>query len=197
MSWLTTRCRKVMGWSLLALLVWGLVVVAPTLANEPTGTPAPGAVPPIPEPEAVVGNVVDGYAVTLDGEELFLVREGIEGVTSAEERANIIAQRVLAIANDPTILPEDIRADIQAQQSIVLAEDAVLFTVREEDTAAYGQPHPQLAETAVERIQQELVHYREKTECAANRHQHCSHYRQHDRAGGLFAGAIFLAPLDC
>jgi len=161
-SWLTTRCRKVMGWSLLALLVWGLVVVAPTLANEPTGTPAPGAVPPIPEPEAVVGNVVDGYAVTLDGEELFLVREGIEGVTSAEERANIIAQRVLAIANDPTILPEDIRADIQAQQSIVLAGDTVLFTVREEDTAAYGQPHPQLAETAVERIQQELVHYREK-----------------------------------
>ncbi|MBE9140431.1 mechanosensitive ion channel [Nodosilinea sp. LEGE 07088] len=155
---------KTLGrWLALALAVAALIVGFPSLATE---TPAPPTVPslngtsaPSDIPE---GNKIDGFPVVLDGESLFLVREGVEGVTTAQERAAIISQRITGIASDPAIAPEAVQADIGDDQSVVRAGETVLFTVREDDAKAYGQPHPELAATAVERIQQGLIAYREK-----------------------------------
>ncbi|MEP0905134.1 mechanosensitive ion channel family protein [Leptolyngbya subtilissima ST-M1] len=166
--------RRLRHW-LLGLVMVLLVLVPPTLA---TGVPAPTLeraevkraevknaggenAGPVPS-ETVVGNVVDGFPVVLDGEPLFYVRQGIAGVTSAEERAAIITQRLGAIAADPNLNPSEIRAEPNAIQSVVLAGDTVLFTVRQDDVAAYGLSHPELAADAVKRIQRGVIDYRDR-----------------------------------
>jgi len=146
---------------LLIVVVTALAVAAPSLANEEAMTPNLDSAE-LAQSETVISNEIDGFPVLLDGVPLFQVRQGVEGVTSAEERADIISQRILAIANNPEITPQDIRAEVQDTQSVVLAGDTVLFTVREQESAAYGKPHPQLAAMAVEEVQQGLVEYREK-----------------------------------
>ncbi len=108
----------------------------------------------------VVGNAIDGYPVVLDGKELFRVKVGIEGV-SAEERAAILTQRIQAVVADSSITPDQIRAETGETYSVVFAGDKVLFTVRPEDEAIYGRPHPEMAAMAVDWIQQGLVTYRE------------------------------------
>lgn len=62
----------------------------------------------------------------LEGELVFQIREGIPGVTSAEERADIISQRILAIANTPDIATDDIRADVTNTQSVTIPNASVL-----------------------------------------------------------------------
>ena len=168
--------RQVRRW-LLGLAMVLLVIVPPTLATGDLSAPTAESTQleraevetargesasPVPS-EAVVGNVVDGFPVVLDGEPLFYVRQGVAGVTSAEERAAIITQRVRAIAADSTLAPDTIRAETEENQSVVLAGDTVLFTVRQEDVGAYdGRSHPELATEAVGRIQQGIVSYREQ-----------------------------------
>jgi small-conductance mechanosensitive channel len=155
--WLGKRVRI---WLLLALMVFGLAVALPSWANPVDGDPGNPAVPS--RSAAVVGNKVDGFPVVLDGEVLFMVREGIAGATTAEERAEIISQRILVIAADPTLTPDLVRLTTDDSQSVVWAGDTVLFTVRPEDEASFDLTHPELAATAVERIQQGIVTYRER-----------------------------------
>lgn len=45
---------------------------------------------------------------------------------------------------------------------MVLAGDTVLFTVRQDDVAAYGLSHPELAADAVERIRRGVIDYRDR-----------------------------------
>ncbi|MGB3201179.1 MAG: mechanosensitive ion channel family protein [Nodosilinea sp.] len=162
--------RRLRGW-LLGLAMVLLVIVPPTLAtgdltappSDNAGVEHPGGESTSPVPsQAVVGNIVDGFPVVLNGEPLFYVKQGIEGVTSAEERAAIITQRVGAIAANSDLEPATIRAAIEENQSVVRVGDAVLFTVREVDAEAYDQSHPELATEAVERIQQGIIDYREQ-----------------------------------
>ncbi|PSN20744.1 mechanosensitive ion channel family protein [filamentous cyanobacterium CCP5] len=136
---------------------------APAPVVPATAIPNPAVSPAVPaQSEAVIGNKVDGFPVLLDGEPLFLSKQGIEGVASAQERAAIISQRILAIANNPDIAPEDIRVETAADQSVVLAGDTVLFTVRPTDAEAEGQPAEVLAARAVEVIQDAVRTYREE-----------------------------------
>lgn len=138
-----------------------LVVVMPVGAQDEATDTSLDA-PLTEEVETSISNDVDGYPVTLDGEVVFQVREGVGGVATAEERANIIEQRLRAIAKDPAIAVDDIRAEIEAQQSIVLAGDTVLLTISESDAEAYGESHPELAQTAADIISTELAEYREE-----------------------------------
>ncbi|MEA5447335.1 hypothetical protein VB780_02060 [Leptolyngbya sp. CCNP1308] len=110
-------------WLPLSLAMVLLVIVPPSLATGDSITPSVDRTEaenvraenasPVPS-EAMVGNVVDGFPVVLDGEPLFYVRQGIAGVTTAEERAAIITQRVGAIAVDATLAPDTIRAETEA-----------------------------------------------------------------------------------
>jgi small-conductance mechanosensitive channel len=153
--------KKIRAWVLLSLLAFGLVVTLfPLGPNLVKAQVEDVAVPS--SPEVNIGNSIDGFPVLLDGKVLFTVKEGIPGVTTAEERANIISQRILTAAQDPTVSPDSIRASTEDNQSIVLAGDTVIFTVRAEDEQALGIPHPKLANEAVGRIQQELIIYREQ-----------------------------------
>lgn len=159
--------RRFWRWLLLSAAIASLVVASAVLAVAEPPSPVPET-PDLPEtvvpaqPEAVIGNKVDGFPVLLDEEPLFLIKEGIEGVTSAQERAAIISQRILAIANNPDLAPADIRVETEADQSVVLAGDTVLFTVRPTDAEAEGQPAAVLAADSVDEIQAAISRYREQ-----------------------------------
>lgn len=129
--------------------------LSPALADNPDN-------PENPLPETVVGNKVDGYPVLLDGQELFRVRVGVEGVATAEERAAILTQRLQAAVVDVSVTPDQIRAEAGETQSMVWAGDRLLFTVLPADEEVYGRPHPELAAMAADWIQAALVTYREE-----------------------------------
>ncbi|NMF84587.1 mechanosensitive ion channel family protein [Nodosilinea sp. P-1105] len=143
-------------------MVFGLVTLPAGLAQETATLGETPPAEPAPVSQTTVGNVVDGFPVVLDGQVLFMVREGIEGATTAEERAEIISQRILTIAHTPDMTPDSVRFTTEGNHSVVQAEDTILFTVRPEDEAAFGIAHPELAATAVERIQAGLLTYRER-----------------------------------
>jgi small-conductance mechanosensitive channel len=159
------------GWWMGLVLALTLTLVSPVIANsgaqdgvEAGGTAAP-TMAEVTTPEdasAVVGNKVDGYPVMLDGQELFRVKVGIEGVASAEERAAILAQRIQSVVADSSITPDQIRAETGATQSVVLAGDKLLFTIRPADEEVYGRPHPELAAIAVDWIQKAMITHREE-----------------------------------
>lgn len=157
--------RRWVGWVLLLVVAVG-VVVGPSWANS-TPDSSDSAVPEAAAQVAPAsdsasgGNPVDGYPVLLDGQRLFVVKDGVAGVTSAEERAAIISQRIRMIAADSAFSPSQVRYTTDPSQSVVLAGDTVLFTVRAEDEQSFGQPHPDLAAEAVDRIQQGILTYRE------------------------------------
>ena len=104
-------------------LILSLTVALLTIALNPV----------VAQSETSAGNPVDGYAVVLDGTELFRVRQGIPGVASARERADVVNTRLVQIANDESISPETIHVEEQESGSVILAGDTVLFTVREVD----------------------------------------------------------------
>lgn len=163
--YITRYKRSFVGW-LLVLVVTAGLVAGPGWANAPVDDPASAGpetaaqvVPASDSPS--VGNPVDGYPVLLDGQRLFVVKDGVAGVTSAEERAAIISQRIRIIAADSAFSIDQVRYTTDPSQSVVLAGDTVLFTVRAEDARSFGQPHPDLAAEAVDRIQQGIITYRE------------------------------------
>ncbi|MFM7424802.1 MAG: hypothetical protein ACKO7W_07405 [Elainella sp.] len=106
------------------------------------------------------GNQVDGYPVMLDGNELFRVNQGIAGVVSAEERARVISERLLQVANNSAVTPEAIRVEEQDNSSVVMADDMVLFTVRAADQEG-DQSHQAMAEKSVQSLRSALGQYRQ------------------------------------
>ncbi|HIK46451.1 MAG TPA: mechanosensitive ion channel family protein [Leptolyngbyaceae cyanobacterium M65_K2018_010] len=146
---------------MLFLAVLGLIVLTPSLAAETTPT-APEGMQLTASDQSLVANPIDGFPVLLDGKVLFTIRQGIPGVVTAAERAEVISQRIQAIAQDPQVDPDSLQVLTDKNQSVVLAEDTVLFTVREEDVQVYGLDHSKLAASAVEQIRSEVIDYRER-----------------------------------
>ncbi|MGF1494448.1 MAG: mechanosensitive ion channel family protein [Microcoleaceae cyanobacterium] len=107
------------------------------------------------------GNEIDGYPVVLDDQVLFRVRKGIPDVASAEERAEIVNNRLVEIAGDAELSPDEIKVEEQVNLSIIKAGDAVLFTIRDEDTEI-DQTRQETAKRATQKIQSGIVQYREE-----------------------------------
>lgn len=128
--------------------------------SDPTVAVGNSTAPVLGDPEP--GNDIDGYPVILGDEVLFRVKGGVEGVATAEERANIIAGRINAIADDKTISPDQIQVDTQNNRTVIKAGDRVLFTVTETDAQIYGRPIEQLAEQAAGYIRTAIATYREE-----------------------------------
>jgi small-conductance mechanosensitive channel len=166
-----SSCSKVLAkfryWFILALSIAFFVIMSPSLHAQ--DTPSVNPTNPATNPETIPtesnipeGNVIDGFPVILGSEPLFYVREGVDDIASAEERAVILTQRITRVAQDLSISSDDIRVEAQDNQSLVLAGDNVLFTVRQSDAEAYGQPHPVLAAKAVDRIRAAVIQYRQE-----------------------------------
>lgn len=148
-------------WVLLLITVVILIVATPAWGQDEATDTSLDA-PLTSEVETSISNEVDGYPVTLDGKVIFQVREGVGGVATAEERARIIEQRIRAITRNPEVTADAIRTAVEDQQSVVLAGETVLLTISETDAEAYGESHPELANTAADIIRTELTEYREE-----------------------------------
>lgn len=137
--------RRSQSWLILSItIVFLTIIVHPVHAQQ----------------SSPLGNQVDGYPVALDGNVLFHVRQGISGVASAEERANIINGRLTSVANDDSISPEVIRVEEQEDTSVVFAGDTVLFTVRESDRVG-DQSRQATAAKSVQIMQPAVIQYRQ------------------------------------
>jgi len=147
---LTARNRRSVQrlcvWIVVVIVVWVTIAQLPSLAQQP-------------EP---IGNKVDGFPVVLEGKTLFQVRHGVPGVVSAEERAQVITQRLLQVANDTTILPDDFRVDSQNNGAIVKAGDVVVLTVQEADAEAIEMTPAVAANKAAEMMKASVKEYREQ-----------------------------------
>ncbi len=115
-----------------------------------------------PTEPAFKGNAIDGHPVFLGREQLFVVRTGVPGVATAQERADVINERILKVANDPSISPDAIRLGEGERASVVMANQDVLFTIGENDEKVYKESRQELGKRAVTAIQKGIQQYREE-----------------------------------
>ncbi len=108
------------------------------------------------------GNKVDGFPVVLDGNTLFYVRQGVPGVVSAEERAQIITRRLNRVANDPSFSVDTFQVEASSNGTVIKAGDVVLFTLQDTDAKTLGKTHQETADKAVELMQTAVRNYREQ-----------------------------------
>jgi small-conductance mechanosensitive channel len=120
------------------------------------------ATPTTPEEETEpLESVGAGIPVTLDGQELFLVRDGIDSL-SPEERARAIMSRIEHIADDDTLALDKLTIKIDPDNnypSIVLGDTAIL-TVTSQDAKLYKGNQLDLARAALEKIKTAIERYR-------------------------------------
>lgn len=107
------------------------------------------------------GNPIDGFPVVLDGTELFRVKQGIPDVASAEERAEVINERLESVAMDDAISIESIRVEEQENASLIVAEDRVLITVQDSDLSWDSRSRQEVAETVADIVRTTIAQYRQ------------------------------------
>jgi small-conductance mechanosensitive channel len=136
----------------LALLVPALVLLA-TIGNATAAT-EPAAAP----------SVQQSAAVTVDGRELFTVI-GVPAYP-ARVRAQRIAERILAIAEDPRFSIEQLRTEEEKDQTWILAGDERLLAITDSDAGQQGLARAQYVTVATGAIGIAVAQYREERTAA-------------------------------
>jgi len=110
-----------------------------------------------PEPEADRPTAF----VTVDGRPLF--RVGGVSAYPAEKRAEAIANRIVAIANDPAVSTDSLRAvEVESDQMTnILAGDRSIMVVTDADVRLEGAPRSLLTRTYMMRIAEAVTVYRQ------------------------------------
>lgn len=142
------RTPFIVRWLLIGVVLLGLAIA-----------PLPGFTQ---SAETAGGNNLDGFPVVLDGNTLFTVRTGVPGLITAKERSQIITQRLLQVANDPSIQPDAFRIEPLGNELLVMANDVALFTIRDADAKALKQPREEVAEQALQIMKTGIAEYREQ-----------------------------------
>jgi small-conductance mechanosensitive channel len=127
-----------------------IVPFSPTYAQAPAPTPTP-------TPTAAAIN--QGALVELGGEELFKIRAGV-GAFSPEERAIAVNNRILKLAEDPTIAVERIRIDDKPSTTNLTVNNRVLLTITDGDARAADESRRELARNYQQKIQNTITQYR-------------------------------------
>lgn len=141
------------------MLIIAIAIAIPPLAAQSVSAPTA----PVTDPLAphLLANPVDGYPVVLDGQELFRVKQGIPGLVTAAERARLINERLIVVADDAAIAPDGIRVEEQGSESVIKAGETVLLTVRDNDRQG-ARSRQQTAEQAVQIIRATVAQYRQE-----------------------------------
>jgi len=160
--------RRFQAWLILCITIWFLVVSIHPIFAQPAAQPiAQTPIPPAAQAESSLSqkssaaNQVDGYPVMLNGNLLFRIKHGIPGIVTAEERAAVINERLMKVVNDDSISPETIRIEERDNISVVLANDTVLFTVRDLDREDQ-QSHQDIAKKNTSVVQSAMAQYRQE-----------------------------------
>lgn len=121
---------------------------------------------PVTPPEATptAPTVVSPVRVMLGGEELYKVRVGV-GAFTPQDRAEAVTQRLVDIAGDASILPQNIQVREAAQTTNVVNTangDRILITVTDADARAADQPRQLLATNYRDAVRQGITQYRQE-----------------------------------
>lgn len=143
------------------LILAALCVVASCLETAPSAAQAPDRQPGTEfHPEATYDEP-ERAPVIVDGEVLFLVR----GVTAlpAARRAEAIAERIVAVAADPSIPPNSLSLTETPGEpwTRVMVDDMIILTVTEADAGAERVSRKTLADITLRRIKTAIADYRE------------------------------------
>lgn len=143
------------------LILAALCIVASWLETAPSAAQARGRQPSTEiHPEATYDEP-ERAPVIVDGEVLFLVR----GVTAlpAARRARAIAERIVALAADSSISPNNLALTETPGEpwTRVMVDDMTIVTVTDADAGAERVSRKTLADVTLRRIKTAIVDYRE------------------------------------
>ncbi len=108
-------------------------------------------------------NKIDGYPVVLDGNTIFVVRQGV-GSFSAQDRAEAIAKRIETIAQDSSITIDNLKIIKEPDYGLIylqLGQDVIL-TIGPQDAKIYRKPQADLAQEALQNIKNAVQAYRQE-----------------------------------
>jgi small-conductance mechanosensitive channel len=156
------RILSITDWTTRQLLRPALFLIIlcfrlPVLAQQPSQGPQQAAQTE-EEPE-IVANETTGAAVIIDGRTILTVYQPI-GTTTAVERAERIAKRITAVAEDAAIPPESVAVQAGNEWTEISAGSMVLMAVTDRDAKMAGKSRKQLASEAAGNVRQALVNYR-------------------------------------
>ncbi len=127
-----------------------IVPFSPTHAQVPT---------PTPTETPAINSINKGATVELGGEELFKIRAGV-GAFSPEERVTAVTNRILKVADDPTIAVERITIDDKPLTTNLTVDNRILLTITDGDARAADLSRQELARNYQEKIQNTITQYR-------------------------------------
>jgi len=107
------------------------------------------------------GKDPSAYAVKINNQEIFSIRERLHSF-SAAERAAAISSRILKLAQYPGLRVEEIRVRQGDGAVDIVAGDEVIMTVLEADARAAGQGRQELAESHAAGIRQAITVHRQE-----------------------------------
>jgi small-conductance mechanosensitive channel len=158
------RILSMVDWTLrhllsFALLLSALVIGWPVLAQQqPSAGPRPVVAPTEEEPE-IAANEKTAADVIIDGRTILTLYQPI-GESTPQERADRIAGRIIAAAEDPSIPPESVAVEPGNEWTEISAGSRVIMAVTDLDANAAGKSRKQLASEAAGSIRQALVNFR-------------------------------------
>lgn len=154
---------KAYGWLILVAAVVGLLalaqlyMVAPVSAREPaanksSATETNGADDPSSE-------LTEPGQVIVDGRTVVTIYQPV-GSFTPQQRADRIAERIIALARDGRIPPDALQLEDRDLWTEIKVEDRVIMVVTEIDARAAKKKRAQLAEQDLQSIRQTIITYR-------------------------------------
>jgi hypothetical protein len=101
------------------------------------------------------------YPVKLEGETLFEFRASIDGLSN-EQRAKTATDRIKKLADDNSILVEDLNITKVEGIHLIQVDDNLLFALIQADAKAENKPIDELAQEYLEKVKNAIIEYREK-----------------------------------
>jgi hypothetical protein len=144
------RISSMTDWTRRQLLSSALFLIIPCVclpvrAQQPS--PGPQQAAQTEEEPEIAANEKTGAAVIIDGRTILTVYQPI-GTSTPEERAERIAKRITAVAEDATIPPESVAVHAGDEWTEISAGPIVFMAVTDLDAKMAGKPRKQVASEA-------------------------------------------------
>jgi hypothetical protein len=110
------------------------------------------------EPE-IAANEKTGADVIIDGRTILTVYQPI-GASTPQDRAERIAKRIIAVAQDAAVTPESVGVQPREDWTEISSDSTVFMAVTDLDAKMAGKSRKQLASESAGNIRQALVNYR-------------------------------------
>ena len=140
------------------LLFLVLALVLPLFGQQPSSTAIQPASATDEEPEVAVDKNASADVI-VDGRAILKVYQAI-GSYSPQERAERIAERIIAAAQDVNVLPESVGLVPREAWTEISAGSRVFMAVTDVDAKMAGKSRKQLASEDAGSIRQALINYR-------------------------------------